>query len=74
MIEATIVFNANRQKVKRYRRGHLRAISERLMKDRSREARARARESDALSDDDRLMAAFKGCDPERTLRLIGDEW
>lgn len=74
MIEATVVFKARHRKVKRHTRKQLyrlayarreqdKATARTFSKDQARSARREAR----------LTAPFEGCDPERTLRLIGEE-
>ncbi len=75
MNEATIVLSKPRRKVRANTRRMLhsaRAIVDKERKAAEKQARRSAQSS--RSEEYSLRAPFKGCDPERTLALLGDAY
>ena len=62
------------QKDKRYTKKQLNRTRLRLLREEKAEARAeRGARMAAIRKADRMVTMFKGCDPERTLDLLGDD-
>lgn len=75
MTDPALALPVPRRKTKRFTRKQLHRA--RAAVEKERKAQAKAEKFAALREarrPDRALAVFVGCDPERTLALLGEEW
>lgn len=75
MVEAMIVARTVRKKVKRFTRKQRHALHVTMVREARASAKSDLRAAQASARrESRVLEVFKGCDPVRTLALLGEEY